>query len=61
MPMRCFPTVLFCLCLGCNWQANSASHAVEVNPFHYGSATPVVQLANTPGYADGVPYDRRGR
>ncbi|MBL8823350.1 MAG: hypothetical protein JNJ77_12230 [Planctomycetia bacterium] len=59
--MRNFFTILLGLCCsaGCTWQANSSSHAVEVNPLNYGSDKPVVQPSNMIGYIDGQPQDMR--
>jgi len=53
--------LLICLsACGCwTWQANSGSDAVDINPFAFGSNTPVIQLSNAPGYENGQPYDRR--
>lgn len=45
--------------VGCTWQANSGSQAVEINPLNYGSGTPIIQPSNAPGYMDGQPFDRR--
>ncbi len=46
---------------GCTWQANKGSDAVEINPLNYGSANPVVQLSNAPGYMNGQAFDMRSR
>jgi high-affinity K+ transport system ATPase subunit B len=43
---------------GCTFQANTASQAVTVNPFAFGSGQ-VVSPANGYGYVDGVPTDMR--
>lgn len=47
--------------MGCTWQANSGSQAVEINPLNYGSSTPIVQPSNMPGYMNGVPFDQRNK
>lgn len=45
----------------CTWQANQSSTAVDVNPFNYGSGTPVVQPSNAPGYLNGQAFDMRSK
>jgi hypothetical protein len=40
---------------GCTWLANSASQAVDIDPW----SNPVVTPANGPGYVDGAPQDMR--
>jgi hypothetical protein len=38
---------------GCTWQANRGSDAVDINPFAYGSDTPVIELSKWQGYSNG--------
>lgn len=47
---------------GCGgWQANNASQAVDINPFNWGSGSPVFSPSNSPGYTDGMAQDMRRR
>lgn len=45
--------------VGCTWQANSASQAVTINPFAWGTGESVVGPADSYGYVNGEPLDAR--
>ena len=63
--LRIFAVVALLLpfaAVGCTWQANNASQAVEYNPFGIGSGQSVFGPANGPGFINGESQDmRRGR
>jgi len=63
--MRCLVMMMALLvtlfAIGCTWQANQSSTAVEINPYNYGSGSPVIQPSNAPGYMNGQAVDMRSK